>query len=235
MPRRTRSRALAGVYHITHRCYNKEFLFRFKRDCDIYVDKLREMTKRYLVAVLDYMVTSNHVYLLVSVRNPAALSAGLGYLHGQVAREYNKQNKREGAFWTSRFYSTLIQDGEYLGRCLFYIDLNMVRTGKINCPEEWKHTAYHEFTERKKYKRIVNMDRLLKALMISDIDYFRRWYEKNLELKLTNIDRPQEKFWSQATAVGDEEWLNRIRDKKKGSAMIHDHDGLTYLNYGRIK
>jgi hypothetical protein len=31
-----------------------------------------------------------------------------------------------GAFWSDRYHPTLIQNGAHLGRCLFYIDMNMV-------------------------------------------------------------------------------------------------------------
>ena len=31
MPRRTSSKAVAGIYHITHRYHNKEFLFKFSK------------------------------------------------------------------------------------------------------------------------------------------------------------------------------------------------------------
>jgi len=44
MPRRTRSKAVAGIYHITHRCHNKEFLFKFAKHRDVYCEKLLKMT-----------------------------------------------------------------------------------------------------------------------------------------------------------------------------------------------
>lgn len=59
MPRRICSLALPGIYHITHRCHNREYLFKFSKHRDVYCEKLLEMTKRYPVAVLDYMLTSN--------------------------------------------------------------------------------------------------------------------------------------------------------------------------------
>jgi putative transposase len=182
------------------------------------------MTKRYPVAILDYMVTSNHVHLLVSIKNPEALSAGLRFLHGQVARTYNKMTKREGAFWTNRFYSTLIQDGEYLGRCLFYIDLNMMRAGVTGHPAEWKHTAYHEFTDRKRYKKIVNFTRLLNALEFDEPDTFRSWYINTLNSKLDCINFQRELYWSRAVAVGDEDWLNKIQGRNKKYSIIHQNN-----------
>ena len=237
MSRRMRSIALPGIYHVTHRCHNKEFLFKFSKHRDVYCEMLLEMTKRYPVAVLDYMVTCNHVHLLISVRNPAAMSKGLHYLHSQVARKCNKMKKREGAFWTNRFYSTLIQSGKHLGQCLFYIDLNMMRAGVVGHPSEWKHTAYHEFIGKKRYKKIINFPRLLNALMIDDFDSFKTWYLKTLEMELDYIDFQRELYWSRAKAAGDANWLNDIEGKKKKYSGIYQ-DGKNkpfYLTYSKFK
>ena len=236
MPRRKRSMAIPGIYHITHRCHNKEFLLKFGKYRDLYLDKLLEMIRRYPVAVLNYMVTSNHVHLLVSVKNPNALSAGLHYLHGQVARKYNYLKKREGAFWSNRFYSTLIQDGEYFGHCLFYIDMNMVRAGVVEHPGEWQHTAWHEYMGNKKYKLIVNFPRLLNALMINDMEHFREWYEKTLAAKLTGIMQHRKLYWSRSRAVGGQEWLARITGKDLNLNIYQNSESEPfYLNFSKIE
>lgn len=91
--------------------------------------------------------------------------------------------------------------GEHLGRCPFYIDLNMMRTGAVEHPLEWKHTAYHEFAGAKLYKQIVYFSRLLNARMIEDLDRFKTWYIKILAEKLECIDKQQELYWSRANAV----------------------------------
>ena len=221
MPRRIRSLALPGIYHITHRCHNREYLFKFSKHRDIYCSLLLKMSKQYPVSVLNYMVTSNHVHLLLSVKNPATMSGALNYLHSQAARQCNKAKKREGAFWTNRFYSTMIQDGAHLGKCLFYIDMNMIRAGAVDHPSEWRHTAYHEFVGVKRYKRIIDFPRLLKALCFSpsEIDDFKKWYIATLEEKLSCSEHGRELYWSSARAVGDESWLNSIEGKKKHSGI----------------
>ncbi len=38
----------------------------------------------------------------------------------------------------------MIETGTHLSRCLFYIDLNMVRAGVVQHPEEWQHGGYRE-------------------------------------------------------------------------------------------
>ena len=68
MPRRRRGLKDHSCYHITHRCHKREFLFKFARDRQVYVNLLRETVKRYRLDVLNYVITSNHVHLLVWVR-----------------------------------------------------------------------------------------------------------------------------------------------------------------------
>ena len=57
---------------------------------------------------------------------------------------YNRQHKRRGYFWSDRFKSVLIQSGESLLNCLGYIDLNPLRAGIVQRPEDyrWCSLAY---------------------------------------------------------------------------------------------
>ena len=53
------------VWHITHRCHKREFLLRFACDRRCWIYWLYQARKRFGLRVLNYMVTSNHVHLLV--------------------------------------------------------------------------------------------------------------------------------------------------------------------------
>jgi len=50
---------------VTHRCHVREFLLKFSRDRHRYPQWLYQARKRYDLTILNYMVTSNHVHLLV--------------------------------------------------------------------------------------------------------------------------------------------------------------------------
>ena len=65
MPRANRHFLPGHIWHITHRCHKKEFLLKFARDRACWIHWLFEARKRYGLQVLNYMVTSNHVHLLV--------------------------------------------------------------------------------------------------------------------------------------------------------------------------
>jgi putative transposase len=50
---------------ITHRCHQRKFLLKLTRDRHRYLHWLFEAKKRFGLCVLDYIVTSNHVHLLI--------------------------------------------------------------------------------------------------------------------------------------------------------------------------
>ena len=134
MPGRLRGLTDHTCYHVTHRCHKREFLFRFAKDRKRYTELLRETVHRYRVDVLNYVVTSNHVHLLVWVRKSSELPRAMQFLQGEFAQQYNKRKAREGAFWRDRYHTTMIQSGAHLSRCLFYIDMNMVRARVVDHP-----------------------------------------------------------------------------------------------------
>lgn len=55
---------------------------------------------------------------------------------------YNRVNDRRGYFWSDRFKSVLIEKGESLLSCLAYIDLNPVRAGITELPENYRWSSF---------------------------------------------------------------------------------------------
>jgi len=211
MPRRRRGLLDRTCYHITHRCHQREFLLKFEIDRNKYLEILFRTKQRYKVDFLDYMITSNHVHLLIWSRAGQEIPRALQYVQGQFAQYYNQRKKRQGAFWRDRYHTTIIQSGYHLSRCLFYIDLNMVRAGAVDHPEKWKHCGYQELINARKRYRIINQRRLLQCLQIGgDPVSFMDWYRRTLEEKVKSIYRVRESYWTEAYAIGDEKWLKGI-------------------------
>ena len=52
------------------------------------------------------------------------------------ARYYNRKHNRRGYFWGDRFKSVIVDKSETLVNCLAYIDLNPLRAGLIDRPED---------------------------------------------------------------------------------------------------
>ena len=172
-----------------------------------------QTSRRYKIDFLDYMITSNHVHFLVWSKKGSEISKAKAfqYLQGQFAQYYNRRKGRQGAFWRDRYHTTLIQSGHHLNRCLFYIDLNMVRAGVIDHSKEWKHCGYHELSNTRKRYRVINQTRLQECLMMTgDEQRFADWYTATLEQSVASAKRMRDPRWTEAYAIGEENWLKDV-------------------------
>ncbi len=81
----------------------------------------------------------------------ASLSEYVKEIKQGFSRWYNKRHGRTGFFWGERFKSVLVENGDTLVNCLAYIDLNPVRAGLVERPEDyrWCSLAYHVQTGNK--------------------------------------------------------------------------------------
>ena len=123
------------VCHLTHRCHKNEFLFKFAKDRHRWLQWLYEAKKKHELIILDYMVTSNHIHLLVYDHGGReVIPKSIQLLAGRIGQEYNTRKNRKGAFWQDRYHTTAVETDEHLRRRIVYIDLNMVRTGTMSHP-----------------------------------------------------------------------------------------------------
>jgi REP element-mobilizing transposase RayT len=78
-------------------------------------------------------------------RKLVSLSEYVREIKLRFARFYNKRHGRRGYFWGDRFKSVVVENGETLINCLAYIDLNPVRAGLVERPEDyrWNSIGYH--------------------------------------------------------------------------------------------
>ena len=57
-----------------------------------------EAKKRYDLSVLNYVVTSNHIHLLVVDFQEGVIAKSIQLIAGKTAQEYNQRKNRKGAF-----------------------------------------------------------------------------------------------------------------------------------------
>ena len=94
------------------------------------------------------------------------------------ARYYNKRHNRRGYFWGDRFKSVIVEKGETLITCLAYIDLNPLRAGLVDRPEEyrWNSLGYHMQTNNK--DNFLSLDFGLQEFGILDAEERLRGYRR---------------------------------------------------------
>ena len=65
-------------------------------------------------------------------------------LNEPIARQANKEDDCTGHFWESRYKSQALLTEEALLSCMAYVDLNPVRAGMAETPEDSEHTSIQE-------------------------------------------------------------------------------------------
>lgn len=233
MPRANRHFLPGQVWHITHRCHERSFLLRFPRDRRAYRYWLFEARKRFGLCVLNYVVTSNHIHLLVKDTGDKVLARSMQLAAGCTAQQYNQRRGRNGAFWEDRYHATAIETGEHLHRCLVYIDVNMVRAGVVGHPAQWQECGYREIQQQPRRYKLIDLNELSASCGFADVDEFRRTHRRWVEGALAERQFARDERWSEAVAVGRRAFVDGIKGAL-GIAARHRKvnvggDGLYFL------
>ena len=182
MARANRHFIKGQIWHLTHRCHKRQWLLKFKQDRDRWLFWLYQARQRYGLVVLNFVVTSNHIHLLVEDQGKREISKSIQLLASRTAQEFNNRKSRVGAFWQDRYHATAIESDQHLVRCLRYIDLNMVRAGAVTHPSQWTHSGYVETTLPVQRYRRLDLLRLCQLLGCSDLNTLQQlrfeWVEE---------------------------------------------------------
>jgi REP element-mobilizing transposase RayT len=109
-----------------------------------------DLLKRYVDFYGDERVFADGLIPSLRIRL-SSLSEFIREIKVNFSRFYNRRHKRRGYFWGDRFKSVIVENGETLINCLAYIDLNPLRAGLVERPEDyrWNSLGYHIQTKNK--------------------------------------------------------------------------------------
>jgi REP-associated tyrosine transposase len=213
MARANRHHIPGQVWHITHRCHKKEFLLKFAKDRRRWHSWLFEAKKRFGLRVLNYVVTSNHIHLLVIDSGPDVIPRSLQLIAGRVAQEFNLRKERKGAFWEDRYHATAVERNEHLHRCLVYIDLNMVRAGVVSHPAEWETSGYNEIQNPPERYGVIDRLGLQQICGFSDHGQFAEQHRQWVQNAINNGRNQRESYWTESIAVGSSSFIEETRSR----------------------
>jgi putative transposase len=185
---------------------------------------------------LDYAVTSNHIHLLAFDRGiHGSIAKAMHLASSRVAQEFNFRQERRGAFWEDRYHSTAVEANKHLIRCMTYIDLNMVRAGVVSHPSEWRHGGYREIQGIPNGYCLVDLEDWLEILGIGDVASLRKLHSSEVEREIEIQHNVRQARWSEAVAVGSEDFVNAFQRKVGGKIRrrtIVEFEGVFELREG---
>jgi len=83
--------------------------------------------------LIEYTVLSNHVHLIVEVKNGAQLSRGMQGLNIRLAKALNKHWYRKGKVFADRYFAVVVRGAQQAMKTLQYV-LNNARKHGIRLP-----------------------------------------------------------------------------------------------------
>ncbi len=141
MPRRPRL-VIPGIpMHVTQRGVNRAAIFADGDDRNRYRGLLAEVMTAHELPVHAYALMGNHVHLLMTANEANSLAHAMRLLNQRYVASFNRRHHRTGTLWESRFRSCLVESEPYLLTVYRYIDLNPVRAGMVDSPEEYRWSS----------------------------------------------------------------------------------------------
>jgi putative transposase len=199
------------IWHITHRCHNRDFLLKFIKDKKRWLFWLFQAKKKYNLTILNYAVTSNHIHLLVFADgHKQTIPRSIQLIASRTAVEFNQRKGRSGAFWNDNYHATAIESDHHLHRCMVYIDLNMVRAGVVRHPSMWAFCGYNELMKSPQRYTLIDINKVMDLIGICDLMELRKFYSECIESSLVTDKMIRDNRWTESIAVGTEAFINKV-------------------------
>ena len=132
-------------HHIIQRGNNRQAIFAVADDYRTLLGMLDEHARQCGVAIHAYVLMSNHFHLLATPESAEGIPQMMQSVGRRYVRYFNQRQARTGTLWEGRYRSTLIQAERYLLTCMAYIDLNPVRAGIAQAPQEYPWSSHAHY------------------------------------------------------------------------------------------
>ncbi len=142
--------ALPGYpHHVIQRGNNRQPIVLDEADRKMLYSLWLEESQRHKVAVNAYVLLDNHFHLLLTPPSEEAMSLMMQSVGRSYVRYFNKRHNRTGTLWEGRYKSSVLDSEAYLLTCMSYIDLNPVRAGIVDAPENFDWSSYKHLIGQK--------------------------------------------------------------------------------------
>lgn len=190
-------------YHILNRGRRGEPIFTGNRDYIEFIELLKDACGMWNMRVAAYCLMPNHYHLLVQTPE-ANISRCMRHLDGVYTQRFNRYHECDGPLFRGRYKSILVDADQYLLQLVRYIHRNPLKAGLT------ERLGYYAWSSHKGYlSRDEKWNWLYKDFVFSMLS-------KNKDDRIKN--------YRQFIAMGDEEDISYVLDKKKWPAILGSKD-----------
>jgi putative transposase len=180
MPRGRRLQVSGLTQHVLNRGNNRCDIFRADRDYAFFLAVLGEAAVRHSLEVHSYTLMTNHFHLVVTPRQPPAVSKAMQVAGSRYVGYFNRRYARTGTLFEGPFKSMFIDSETYWFTCMRYVELNPVRAGLVSEQAAYRWSSYRANALGVE-DRIIVPHPLYLALGVSPESRQRSWRELSRE------------------------------------------------------
>ncbi|MFH0738970.1 MAG: transposase [Candidatus Omnitrophota bacterium] len=136
-----------AAMHIMCRGNNKQVIFNNDESKVRYYWFIRKFKKENNISIFHYCIMNNHLHLVVWLEAESRLSRFMKQLNLCYFNYFSKAYDYCGHLWQGRFKSNLIDTDSYLLQCGKYVELNPVRAGLVDFPEDYHFSSYNHYAK----------------------------------------------------------------------------------------
>lgn len=210
MPRKPRVYLPDIPCHVVQRGNNRNPCFFTIDDYRHFLSCMHEAASATQVAIHAYVLMTNHVHLLLTPTDEFGISRMIQSIGRRYVQYINRKYDRTGTLWESRHKASPVEAEAYLLACYRYIELNPVRAGLVNKPEEYPWSSYlcHAFGDE---DRLITDHPVFESLAVNREERARR-YQDFVQTAMTETElrkiRNATKF---SMPLGSEGFKQRIQ------------------------
>lgn len=145
-----------NIYHIYNRWFEKQTIFRNKNDFERFLKTMVKYNKDFdWIKIYSYSFLPNHFHLIVSSnKSGLEISDFMRKIQQSYAMYFKVSSspdlKKRWQLFEWRFKAKLIQDQEYLERCLAYVNFNPIKHEIVKSIDDYERTSYHQLANKDK-------------------------------------------------------------------------------------
>ena len=146
--------------------------------------------------------------------NMIDISCFMKAVQQRFSRAYNKRHKRHGRLWQNTFRSVILQGISSLKACINYVELNPVRAGLTESPENYRHTTWGNYCLTGKHMFYENFVKHYRGSLYREDT--SNWSDNDL---LNYFRSDLKRIVAAETGAPDEEVINIIKSARPKPTM----------------
>jgi putative transposase len=143
MPRPLRITVPNLPFHILDRGNNRQIVFREEEDFVYFLKLLKRYKKELKFKLYHFCLMPNHIHFMIEPTTAGSLPKIMMRLTLAYSSYFNRKYGGVGHVWQGRYKSSLIDKENYFIWCGLYVELNPVRAGLVEKPEDWRWSSYN--------------------------------------------------------------------------------------------